>query len=123
MFAIVLFSIWTNGFAGQLSSHYPFPDPVGLSSPMVLIGVIGLRADPLLLISLVDAGAMTGFLIFFVAIAPTLQTFQFSNVIASDKFAYLPSIGILMILARFWSGYAASTAAVNIKQSVSLWRL
>jgi len=32
---------------------------------------------------------------------PTMQIFRFSNVIASDKFAYLPSIGLLMLLA--WS--------------------
>lgn len=87
----------------NLSSHYPFPNPVGLSSPMVLIGVIGTCVlIPLLLMSLRwTRAAMTGFLIFFVAITPTLQTFQFSNVIASDKFAYLPSIGILMMLAAF----------------------
>jgi Flp pilus assembly protein TadD len=87
----------------NLSSHYPFPDPLNLSQPMVLAGVIGTCIlIPLLLISLRwTRAAFTGWLFFFVAILPTMQIVGFSNVIASDKFAYLPSFGLLMILASF----------------------
>ena len=87
----------------NLSSHYPFPDPMNLSQPMVLTGVIGTCIlIPLLLTSLRwTRAAFTGWLFFFVAILPTMQIIGFSNVIASDKFAYIPSFGLLMILTSF----------------------
>lgn len=84
----------------NLSSHYAFPEELGLSNPMVLAGVIGtFILISLLLISLRwTRGALTGWLFFFVAILPTMQIIGFSNVIASDKFAYLPSVGLLIAL-------------------------
>jgi tetratricopeptide (TPR) repeat protein len=87
----------------NLSSHYPFPEPLNLSQPMVLVGVIGTFVLlALLVLSLCwTRSVLTGWLIFFVAILPTMQIIGFSDVIASDKFAYLPSIGLLMILAAF----------------------
>ena len=92
----------------NLSSHYPFPEPLGLSQPMVLIGVVG---TILLLVVLVisckqSRALVTGWLFFFLAILPTMQIIGFSNVIASDKFAYLPAVGLLLpltvFLIRFW---------------------
>lgn len=87
----------------NLSPHYLFPEPMNLSNPAVLFGVMGTCVlIPLLLISLRwTRGAVTGWLFFFIAILPTMQILQFSNVIASDKFAYLPSIGLLAALAAF----------------------
>jgi len=87
----------------NLSSHYIFPRPFGLSNPAVLAGVIGTGLLTFLLLFSLrwTKAALTGWLIFFVAIFPTMQTLRFSDVIASDKFAYLPSIGLLMILASF----------------------
>lgn len=87
----------------RLSSHYPFPWPMTLAQPMVAAGIIGTCIlIPLLIISLRwTRAALTGWLIFFVGLLPTMQIIGFSNVIASDKFAYLPSVGVLMILAAF----------------------
>jgi tetratricopeptide (TPR) repeat protein len=70
---------------------------------MVLAGVIGtFILIPLLLISLCwTRAAFTGWLFFFIAILPTMGIIGFTNVIASDKFAYLPSFGLLMILTSF----------------------
>ena len=87
----------------NLSSHYPIPDPLNLSQPMILAGVIGTCIlIPLLLISLRwTRAALIGWLFFFIAILPTMGIIGFTNVIASDKFAYLPSFGLLMILASF----------------------
>jgi protein O-mannosyl-transferase len=84
----------------NLTSHYGFPNPLSLSQPMVLAGVVGTSLlIPLLIISLRwSRAAITGWLIFFVAIFPTMGVIGFTNVIASDKFAYLPSIGLLMAL-------------------------
>lgn len=85
----------------NLSSHYAFPKPFGLSNPMVLAGIIGTCIlIPLLLISLRWTRAVfTGWLFFFVGILPTMQIIGFNYLIASTKFVYLPSIGLLMVLA------------------------
>jgi len=99
----IIFYLYKIIWPVNLSSHYPFPKPLNLSQPMVLAGIIGTIILLLLLaISLRRTrAALTGWLIFFIAILPTMQIIGFSNVIASDKFAYLPSIGLLMILAAF----------------------
>jgi len=99
----IIFYLYKMIWPVNLSSHYPFPEPLNLSQPMVLPGVIGtLVLIPLLVFSLRRTrAALTGFSVFFVAILPTMQIIGFSNVIASDKYAYLPSIGLLMILASF----------------------
>lgn len=87
----------------KLSSHYPFPEPLAVSQPMILAGVIGTCILlTVLLVSLRWTRALlTGWLFFFVAILPTMGIIGFTNVVASDKYAYLPSVGFLMVLARF----------------------
>lgn len=104
----IIFYLYKMIWPVNLSSHYAFPDPLGFSTPMVMIGIIGtFILIPLLLISLRwTRAALTGWLIFFVMVFPTMQMLQFSDVIASDKFVYLPSIGILMMIAAFlgWIG-------------------
>ncbi len=84
----------------NLSSHYPFPKPLNLSNSMMLTGVIGTGLlIPLLIISLRWTRAIfIGWLFFFVAIFPAMGVIGFTDVIASDKFAYLPSVGLLMVL-------------------------
>ena len=91
----------------NLSSHYAFPEPLVLSHPMILAGVIGscLLIAVLLLSTRWTRAALTGWLIFFVAIFPTMGAIGFTNVIAADKFAYLPAVGLLIILASFLSWF------------------
>jgi tetratricopeptide (TPR) repeat protein len=91
----------------NLSSHYAFPEPMSLSHPMILAGVIGscLLIAVLLLSTRWTRAALTGWLIFFVAIFPTMGAIGFTNVIAADKFAYLPAVGLLIILASFLSWF------------------
>jgi tetratricopeptide (TPR) repeat protein len=88
---------------GSLSPHYGFPTPMSLSNMAVLVGLIGTCIFiPLLFISLFKTKAIVaGWLMFFIMILPTMQLIGFSGVIASDKFAYLPFVGILMIFAFF----------------------
>ena len=99
----------------NLSPNYIFPEPMDLSSPMVLWGVIGSCVlIALLLISLRwTRGAVTGWLFFFIAILPTMQILQFSNVIASDKFAYLPAMGFLVALAAFLGWFCGAGGTGN----------
>ncbi len=111
----IVFYLWKMVWPTQLSSHYPFPEPMSLSHPMVLAGVIG---TAVLLVILLVARRRThapliGWLIFFSLIFPTLGVVGFTIVIASDKYAYLPSIGILMILA------SGATAFLNPRQAQS----
>jgi hypothetical protein len=98
----------------HLSSHYPFPEPFALSDPMVLASVISA-------VILIAAAAVSlrwtrvffaGLLFFFIAILPTMQVIAFSNVVASDKFAYLPVVGFLVsgayLMIRLWDLTAAT---------------
>lgn len=85
----------------HLTPHYPLPEPLTIAAdPMALVGVIGTCILlPLLLISLRRTRALaTGWMIFFVMLLPATGIIGFTIVIASDKYAYLPAIGLLMIL-------------------------
>ena len=100
----IIFYLYKMIWPVNLTSHYAFPEPLNLSQPMVSAGVIGTFILIFLLILSLrwTRAALTGWLIFFVAVLPTMQVIGFTNVIASDKFAYLPSTGLLMVLASFF---------------------
>jgi protein O-mannosyl-transferase len=106
----IVFYLWKTVWPVNLSSHYPFPEPMSLSQPMVLAGVIGtaILLTVLFVARRWTAAPLVGWLIFFVLIFPTLGVVGFTIVIASDKYAYLPSVGLLMILcaglARLFTG-------------------
>jgi len=106
----------------NLSSHYAFPRPMGLSNPMILAGVIGTCIlIPLLLLSLRwTRASLTGWLIFFVAIFPTMGVIGFTVVIAADKFAYLPSIGLLMTLASFLGWFCSPAGPAPRRAATAL---
>jgi protein O-mannosyl-transferase len=89
----------------HLTSFYPFPQPFSLAHPMVLAGVVGTAVlMAILLIAWRKTPApVTGWLLFFVAIFPTMGVIGFTNVIASDKYAYLPMVGLLLPLAYLFS--------------------
>ena len=97
----IVFYLWKMVCPIRLSSHYPFPDPLDLSSPAVAAGVIGtIVLLGLLAISWRRTRAfVAGWGFFFVALLPTLGLIGFTNVIASDKYVYWPSFGLMMMLA------------------------
>lgn len=105
----------------KLSSHYAFPEPLSLSHPMVLTGVIGTLVLVILLIASMrwTRAVMTGWLFFFTAIFPTMGIIGFTNVIASDKFAYLPSIGLLMVLTAFLNWLCKTTDTKIISRRIA----
>ncbi|MFH0980127.1 MAG: tetratricopeptide repeat protein [Planctomycetota bacterium] len=84
----------------NLSSVYPFPEPVSLANPPILAGVIGtgVLAVVFWFSRRRTRALLTGGLFFFVAIFPTLGVVQYSWVTASDKYVYLPLLGLLMIV-------------------------
>jgi hypothetical protein len=101
----------------NLSVFYPFPEPFTLSHPMVIAGIAGSFLLIALLIILLrwTKAPLVGWLIFFVMLFPTLGIVRFTKVIAADKFAYLPSVGLLMILAGFIGWFCDAGDRVNKK--------
>ena len=99
----IVFYLYKMVWPAMLIPNYVFPEPMSLSNPVVATGVVGtfLLIVSLLILLRWSRGPLTGWLIFFIMILPTMQIFRFSNVIAADKFAYLPSVGFLIVLAWF----------------------
>jgi tetratricopeptide (TPR) repeat protein len=95
----------------NLTSHYAIPKQPWLAQPMIIAGLIGTCLLILILIVSLrwSRAPLVGWLFFFIALMPTMQVVQFSDVIASDKFVYLPSIGLLLILAAFLRWLWSST--------------
>ena len=115
----IIFYLYKMAWPDRLTPFYPFPKPLALFDPMVLAGAIGTCVlIPALLISLRWTRALlTGWLIFFVAIFPTMGVLGFTIVIASDKYAYLPAAGLLFILGwlleRTWSAGTNNRSSVR----------
>ena len=101
------FYLWKMVWPGDLSCVYPQPAPFAISNPAVLLGLAVTSLVALLLIWTAKRhpGPLTGWLFFVVAIAPTLGLVQYSWIIASDKYAYFPALGILMVI-----GYGLTAA-------------
>jgi tetratricopeptide (TPR) repeat protein len=97
----IVFYLWKMAWPAGMSANYAFPSPTNLSHPRIAAGVIGTAILlPLLAISTRwTLAPAIGWLFFFVAIFPTLGVIGFTNVIASDKYAYWPMLGMLMVLA------------------------
>jgi len=92
----------------DLSPHHIFPETLSLANPALRAGVIGTAIlVPLVLLSVRwTRSLLAGGLFFLVTILPTMQIVGYSVYIASDKYAYLPSAGLLMTLGSFlvWLG-------------------
>ncbi|MBI4518535.1 MAG: tetratricopeptide repeat protein [Deltaproteobacteria bacterium] len=91
----------------DLAVYYPFPEPFTLSQPAILAGVLG---SVVLLIGLAASlrwtrSALAGWLFFTVALLPSMSGIGFTEVVAADRFVYLPAVGLLFSLAALvqWS--------------------
>lgn len=102
----------------RLSPFYPFPVPFTLKNPMVLAGVIGTCLLILaLLISLRwTRSLLVGWLFFFVAIFPTMGVIGFHDMIAADRHAYLPLIGIMLVLAWFLGQFLHAATSISSRR-------
>jgi len=103
----------------HLSSLYPFPEEINLSDVVLLTSTIACTAIGIcLLISLRWTRALVvGGLCYCVLLGPTLLNKSYSPSIAWDKYAYLPAIGLLIVLAWFLMGVAGGRA-----KGCSKWR-
>lgn len=81
--------------------YSPFPDEISITIPQFMWSFIfAFIIVVILLFSLKKTRSLTiAFLIFLIALLPTIQFFKFTNVIVSDKYIYFPFFGILMLLA------------------------
>jgi protein O-mannosyl-transferase len=105
--------VWPVG----LTSVYPSPEPFGLSNPVVALGLAAVIVLTILLVlpARRAPGLLVGWLWFAIAIIPTLGLVKYSWVIASDKYAYFPAFGFLMVIAAgigaAWDGRRFSRLA------------
>jgi protein O-mannosyl-transferase len=90
------------------SPYYPFPEPLNLSNHVISTSVVGCAVFIFLLIISIKwtRALLFGGIFFVIMLLPTMQVFQFSETIVSDKFIYLPSVGILIatafLLSKLW---------------------
>ena len=105
----------------NLSLFYAYPH-VALSDPKVLAGVVGTAVlIPALLISLRWTRALlTGWLFFFVAIFPAIGIVGIHDMIAADRHAYLPFVGMLLPLTYFLSLFWSKAASTRTRQAATL---
>jgi len=82
-----------------LSAYYPYPDPAALPIVVWLSPVVGIGTLFWLVRSYRrHATAAFGLLFFLVNIGPVLQLIPIGNFVMADRFAYLSSLGIFIML-------------------------
>jgi tetratricopeptide (TPR) repeat protein len=85
----------------ELTPVYPVPTPFDLSNP-ALWPAVALAAALTLAVALAARrwrAPLMGWLFFVLAIAPTLGLVRYSWVRASDKYVYLPVVGLVLLAA------------------------
>ncbi len=116
---------WPTG----LSSHYAFPAPLDLTDPGIRRGTIG---TIVLLVALLASlrwtrAAVAGWLFFMAMIFPTMGIIGFTNVIAADKYAYLPVLGLMLPLTAglvwLWNRATLTGRLVKAATMVSLFAI
>ena len=87
----------------NLSPYYAYTKPMGLSDPVILAGIlVTCLMVNLMIFSLRKTRCvLTASLFFWIALLPAMGIVRFARMIAGDRYVYLPSIGILMLLASF----------------------
>ncbi|MBI5764835.1 MAG: tetratricopeptide repeat protein [Planctomycetes bacterium] len=100
----------------NLTPYYPYPEPFDFSSKAILFGLIGtLILIPAVLWSLRRTRSIAaGLLFFFIALLPVMQFVGFTITIASDKFMYLPMIGLLVLACSAVSAIWAKSMPAQV---------
>jgi tetratricopeptide (TPR) repeat protein len=103
----------------NLTSIYALPSPLSISNPIILFALAGTAVlIAALVVSLRRTRALlAGWLFFFVTVFPTLGVVQYSWVAASDKYVYLPALGLLLAmgagLTQAWRQQSRNKAVVR----------
>lgn len=101
----------------NLTPYYPLPDPLALTNVAVLARV--LIATAAVVVALLawrfTRAVAVGGAVFVLMLLPTLGVVQYSWITASDKYVYLPAIGLLLILT--WVLVGAWTAATTPRRA------
>jgi protein O-mannosyl-transferase len=98
-------TVWPAGIVYD----YPFPQPFSAANPEVALSIMGtVAAIVLIAFSATRTRALlAGGLFFFIAISPALGIVSFTSSVVSNRFMYLPMVGLLMPLAwalnRLWN--------------------
>jgi Flp pilus assembly protein TadD len=96
----IVFYLYKMVWPVDLTPHYGCPEPLVLTHPMVLAGAVGTIV--LILALLVSwrwtRALLVGWLFFFVGVFPTLGVVGFTDVIAADRFVYLPGLGLVLVV-------------------------
>ena len=102
----------------NLTSYYPVPQPFDWSDAWVRAGIIGsLVLIATLAISLRWTRAVVvAWLFYFVGLLPTMKIIGFSYLVASDKYVYFPSFGLLLL---FTYGCILATRRARKPRAVS----
>lgn len=107
---LVAFYLGKIAWPTELTPAYRPPGVFDLANPAVLIGVavtVAVTAAAVLSWRRTRA-PLVGWLVFLVALAPTLGLVKYSWVIASDKYVYFPALGLLLLVG---AGLAAAWRA------------
>ena len=96
-----IFYLWKVFWPTELAPFYPIPEPMNLSQPMVLLGVIG---SAVLIVALSISWRWTraivvGWAFFFLLIFPTIGVVGFTWGISANRFVYLPMVGLMLPVA------------------------
>ena len=107
---LVAFYLGKIAWPAELTPAYRPPGAFDLANPAVLLGVaITVAVTVAAVLSWRRTRApLVGWLVFLVALAPTLGLVKYSWVIASDKYVYFPALGLLLLVG---AGLAAAWRA------------
>lgn len=101
---MTVFALYKILFPFHLTVFYPELTPVTLSHPLFLLSVLLMGAGLILLWCLRKQRAVLfGFLFFFITLAPSFLTVVKggNTFFFSDRYAYIPSIGIIVLFCFF----------------------
>jgi Flp pilus assembly protein TadD len=110
-------TVWPAG----LVYGYPFPHSFSVTNPEVLLCIMGtVAAIAAMVFSARRTNAwLAGGLFFFIAISPALGIIRFTSSVVSNRFMYLPMVGLLLPLAwalnRFWNSGADAVKVSGVR--------
>ena len=105
----IIFYLGKMVWPANLQTFYLYPDPMSVQDPMVLAGVIGTGLLGLAVVLSVrwTRAVLSAALMFLIALFPTIGVVRVTSPIASEKYAYFPSLAIVILcawlLARLWA--------------------